>query len=553
MNLNQQAGPSGVQQQPNGLNPNQAAANGNQGAANANQVAPPQAVAQAPPANPPPVQDVPRQIVDMQNVLRSVSQSLDRLSAPRRQQFRPRAIACQMFRVGDNWPNFSVHFVECVQAAYGFELPAERDELHAACLTWLPSKLEPGPTHLAYTNLSDDDKARWPLLDRALRRAFLDETERETFLSDMASFKRGTRSLIEYRNELGRLMQTHQPDLTSGTPEYNRQIVVRFIEGLDNISETERKELRRYCKREKANLDSACNWLIDLETSELQSRIRAGEPTRVEPRKKGSFSLLTRPTAGPTIAVNTAAQDLTGESRQRREEIQELQSKQKITEMRVQELVAGQAFASDRMDSFSKEVVQLTDKFTGLETSMNAGFSRVEAMLANPSTAGAPASQYPSQYTPQGYQQSYSFRPIRPRGMFFRGNRPIRPSLTGGVGFVNNAIAQPSNFRPQDYGSRDAVRPAIALPPPTSAEATPKVEGAAQAAISGESSSSAAKKKEESTPDSATTYPKEMLEAMSAAMQGEFWSPGMEMTSSAGYEDASNGLYYYGENPFWMQ
>ena len=474
MNVNQQMGPSGAPvPPPNGANVNQVAANVNQAAANVNQGAPALAAngnvgVPQQPANPPPAQVDPRQFVDMQHVLRSVSQSLDRLTAPRRQQQRPRAIACHMFRVGDNWSNFSVHFLECVQAAYGFDLPAEVDELHAACLTWLPSKLEPGPTMSAYTNLSQENKATWPLLDAALRAAFLDETERETFLSDMASFKRGTRSLIEYTNELKRLMQTHQSDLTSGTPEYNRQIVVRFIEGLDTISETERRELRRYCKREKANLESASNWLIDLETTDVQSRIRAGEPARVDPKKKGSFSLLSRPTPAPAFAVNSAAVDTSGESRQRREEIQELQSKQKITEMRVQELVAGQAYTNDRMDSFAKEVVQMSDKFTGLETSMNAGFSRVEAMLANPSTSGTQASQYPSQYTPQGYQQSYSFRPIRPRGMFMRGSRPIRPSLTGGVGFVNNAIQQPSNFRAQDYGSRDAVRPAIPLSAPPS-------------------------------------------------------------------------------------
>ena len=249
--MDQIAGPSGVQRQPNGLNINAPAANGNQAAANANlavanenQANPPAQGAQPPQANPPPARDPRNEIVDMQHVLRSVSQSLDRLTAPRRQQQRPRAISCNMFRVGDNWSNFSVHFVECVQAAYGFDLPAERGELHAACLVWLPSKLEQGPTLLAYTNLSAEEKSQWPLLDAALRRAFLDETERETFLADMASFRRGTRTLIEYKNELKRLMQTHQPDLASGTPEYNRQIVVRFIEGLDSISETERKELK---------------------------------------------------------------------------------------------------------------------------------------------------------------------------------------------------------------------------------------------------------------------------------------------------------------------
>ena len=93
---------------------------------------------------------------------------------------RPKAIPSRVFKIGENWPNFSLHFVECVRAAYGYTA-ADTDALNAACVSWLPSKLEPGPTLIAYNNLSAEDKARWTRLNNALRSTFADETEKRLF------------------------------------------------------------------------------------------------------------------------------------------------------------------------------------------------------------------------------------------------------------------------------------------------------------------------------------------------------------------------------------
>ena len=208
-----------------------------------------------PPANPlanPNGAGIPQN--DLVRLLDNVTQSIDLLRvqtnanarAPFQRQ-RPRSINCRVFKIGENWKNFASHFVECVRAAYGYILPAEQAELNAACLIWAPSKLESGTTLIAYENLAPEEKVTWPLLNAALTRVFMDETEKETFLADMASFKRGHRPLLEYKNELMRLVTTHQPDLDRNGNEFQRQLTSRFIEGLDD--EELRRDLRRYCKR----------------------------------------------------------------------------------------------------------------------------------------------------------------------------------------------------------------------------------------------------------------------------------------------------------------
>ena len=115
---------------------------------------------------------------------------------------RPKALHCKNFILGQNWPNFSSHFIQTVKAAHGIDLPAGQAQLDRECLSWLPSKLEPGPTLIAYNNLPDTSKDTWDNLNAALGGVFADEMEREQFLSDVTSFQRRGRSLLEYRNEL---------------------------------------------------------------------------------------------------------------------------------------------------------------------------------------------------------------------------------------------------------------------------------------------------------------------------------------------------------------
>ena len=71
---------------------------------------------------------------------------------------RPKAVNCRMYKLGQSWPDFSTHFQATIKATYNFNLPADEDALATACCNWLPSKLEPGPTLVAYQSLDDATK-----------------------------------------------------------------------------------------------------------------------------------------------------------------------------------------------------------------------------------------------------------------------------------------------------------------------------------------------------------------------------------------------------------
>ena len=83
--------------------------------------------------------------------------------------------------------NFISHYRECVKA-YNFTLLTDLAALNPACISWLGTKLELGPTLIAYESLTDTTKADWNLTVDSLSEAFSDESEKETFLADQASF-----------------------------------------------------------------------------------------------------------------------------------------------------------------------------------------------------------------------------------------------------------------------------------------------------------------------------------------------------------------------------
>ena len=147
---------------------------------------------------------------------------------------RPKAISCRVYNLKDDWPSFSLHFTECVKAAYSYTLPRDQERLHAACLNWLPSKLEPGATHSAYDNLDAATKESWPDVCEALKEAFSDDAEREAFINNVAHFKRGNKPLVEYKNELIKKMNANFDTLKRVPAEFQRQPTTRFIEGLED-------------------------------------------------------------------------------------------------------------------------------------------------------------------------------------------------------------------------------------------------------------------------------------------------------------------------------
>ena len=76
---------------------------------------------------------------------------------------RPKTIPSRTFKCGEDFMNFISHYRECVKATYNYALPADLIALNAACLSWLGTKLEPGPTLVAYDSLPDTTKADWTL------------------------------------------------------------------------------------------------------------------------------------------------------------------------------------------------------------------------------------------------------------------------------------------------------------------------------------------------------------------------------------------------------
>ena len=111
---------------------------------------------------------------------------------------RPKAINCRVYKLSDSFPDYATYFSHCIKAAYNYNLPADKAALDDACVSWIASKLEPGPTLVAYDALDAAVKADWDLLVENLSKAFSDDTERELFLGDVAAFRRGEKGLVEY-------------------------------------------------------------------------------------------------------------------------------------------------------------------------------------------------------------------------------------------------------------------------------------------------------------------------------------------------------------------
>ena len=292
---------------------------------------------------------------------------------PRRQ--KPKAIYCKSFKIGDNFPNYLIHYKQCVKASY--EDGLTEAELQTAYLTWLSTKLEPGPTVIAYDSLDDDVKKDWESLVDALTDAYSDETEREMFLTDVASFKRGSKSLVEYKNELMRLMNTYQPDLRGVGKEYQRQLTTRFIEGLEDDSL--KRKLRRHCKRDRMTLEEAYIFTVDYEASELQSSVREGVAAAFA---GGTLAVMDRPTTQSVIRHSLTS---AGSGRSDYGQIQADIDSLKARSGRIDEGIAGleeeSARTNERIVGVSSEASKLTDSVTRLTTTMENRMDEIRQLL----------------------------------------------------------------------------------------------------------------------------------------------------------------------------
>ena len=107
--------------------------------------------------------------------------------------------------------------------------------LNALFTTWLPTKLEVGSERSVYEQLPQTTKDDWALLRSALFRAFKDESEEISFLSNENAWRRTQgMSLSDFRNGLISRLDKYQPALRNVTTEWERAAVRRFRAGLNN-------------------------------------------------------------------------------------------------------------------------------------------------------------------------------------------------------------------------------------------------------------------------------------------------------------------------------
>ena len=492
---------------------------------------------------------------------------MEQMVTARVERPRPKAIQCRMYKLKDSWPDFATHFVQCVKAAYAFTLPDDQAALDEACVSWLPSKLEPGPTLVAYDALDADIKANWLDLVNALKEAFDDDTERELFLADVAAFRRGQKGLVEYKNELLRRMKLYQPGLSDVPTEFQRQAVGRFIEGMDD-AELKRK-LRRHCKRLKLNIEEAFNFAVDYEASTLQTKIREGEASVAAPKSFASMNAQQQ--SGNSVHLLSNNDGLGGQIRGIHDEVKGLSAKHKISEMQINELCAKSALTEDRISIVSKEVGQVSVNMAKLENSIESKLGRIESLiLANQSGQANPQGQHGGQYVGQyanrtnQYQRQPNFRG---RGLPYAGGQRqftpqqqqnIQPSLTGGVGYVNNQV-RPNQFRPLNPQTTPPVRPSTSAPstntPPVASAAAFGAVGGPNAALQpGPVSSAAAAAAVAAGNEIGAVHPcADPQQQQFNVERGSWWSPGMGPMGALGYDESSNGTFSYGMEDFVWQ
>ena len=191
--------------------------------------------------------------------------SANALAAP-----RVRAINCKSYKIGEDWNHYSMYFRENIRATYGYAhgVPA----LDAACCSWIGSKLDAGPTLTAYEGLSAAVKNDWTQLNNALALLYVNEEEKQSFLANVGGFKKGSQSLMAYKNELSRLVNLYQPELHTVDTEYQRQLVERFIGGLEDTKL--QKKLRFHCRRDKNRIEDAFEYAVDYEATEVEEKAK---------------------------------------------------------------------------------------------------------------------------------------------------------------------------------------------------------------------------------------------------------------------------------------
>ena len=248
---------------------------------------------------------------DNDAALNSIAAALSQLNAiqtgSRQNIPRVRSVPCHSYTLGPDFISFCDYFCENVRTAYNYPIGDPR--LDEAFCTWIGAKLEMGPTLNIYTSLPTATKTDWPVLRAELSRLFMNEEEKQRFLANPSSVLKGSKSFIEYRNEIIRLVNLYQPDLKGIPSEYQRQLVDRFISGLDN-PELQGK-LRFHCQRDRLTIDHAYQYAIDYESSKVKregdSVSSVGAYARVSALTSTSASRQSHPSAATVCTLQTSA------------------------------------------------------------------------------------------------------------------------------------------------------------------------------------------------------------------------------------------------------
>ena len=329
---------------------------------------------------------------------------------------RVRAINCKSYKIEEDWNHYSVYFRENIRATYGYQHgdPA----LDTACCSWIGSKLEAGPTLTAYESLDREIKNNWERLNNQLAILYVNEEEKQSFLANVGGFKKGTQSLLAYKNELTRLVNLYQPDLHTVPAEYQRQLVDRFIGGLDD-SKLEKK-LRFHCRRDRMRIDDAFEFAVDYEATEVEGRAKELASSAKAHVTAAVAKAPSYPSASATVGTLASSSSSTPMKILERS----VDPKVKANEIAIEQIKAAQSKTDDSIDIMRKEIDEkMSDvgkKMDQLEFLITASQNIQQASAPQPAPVPAPAPRpYPPRMNQRPYRQPY----------------PQVPGLTGGPGY----------------------------------------------------------------------------------------------------------------------
>ena len=216
----------------------------------------------------------------------------------------------------------------------------------------------------------------------------MNEEEKQRFLSNPAAPGRKGRSFLEYRNEITRLVDLYQPDLKGVPSEYQRQLVDRFISGLEG-ADLQRK-LRFYCRRDKLTLQHAYDYAVDYESTAVEEKVKEMAAVARFPQYNAvapaEYPHMARPVATPGV-LRPQSMDVFQKT---------MDPRVHSNALAIEQLKAGQAKLSDSLESHRKQTEEyrkedrkfMEERFGTLESLLTASQA---AATANP----GPRPQYP--------------------------------------------------------------------------------------------------------------------------------------------------------------